>query len=292
MDELDPIAARRLDTAFADLRADALDRAAAPDPDAPRRIAYRRTRNRVAAVGTLAVAVVAGSVIGVLGTDGAELPEPPVAGTPSHTTVPETAAPSAPPSATPSGSPSPAASATPSGTPSPTAPPRTPADPAPTRPDDRGQAPKPGPAEPDRPTDLVLTGPTEVTLSPVDGRYAGTIQIVVRNQGEQPYDATGLIMVEPLEVRTRLDGTDFGPCFYTDQNSRTRTSECSGFDTVPSGGSQASTFAITVDVAPAPGTRTIDGYRLTVRSNLDGRFLTDKTPGDNTIGVRLRLTGG
>ncbi|GIG89742.1 hypothetical protein [Plantactinospora endophytica] len=293
MDELDPNTIRRLDAAFADLRSDALDRVVEPNPDAPRRIAYRRTRNRVTAAGTLAVAVVAGSVIGILGTNGTGPPDPPVASTPSHTAGPETIAPSASPSgspsATPSGSPSPGASGTPSGTPSPTAPRNTPANPAPTRPDP-GQAPEPD--EPDRPTDLVLTGPAEVTLTPSNGRYAGTLQIVVRNRGEQPYDANGLTMVEPLEVETRFDDSEFGGCFFTDQDSRTRTSECTGFSRVPSGGSQTSTFAITVDVAPTPGTRTIDGYRLTIRSNLDGRFLTDETPGNNTITVRLRLTGG
>ncbi|MEN3609400.1 hypothetical protein AAH979_07630 [Plantactinospora sp. ZYX-F-223] len=292
MDELDPMTARRLDAAFADLRADALDRVVPPNPDAPRRIAYRRTRNRIAAVGTLAVAVVAGSVVGVLGNNGAKLPDPPVANTPSQTAAPATFPPSATPSAPPSGSPSPTATATPSGTPTPPPTSAGPANPTATRPADQGQAPDPGPAEPDRPTDLVLTGPTEVTLTPSDGRYAGTIQIVVRNQGEQPYDANALIMVEPLEVRTRFEGSDFGPCFFTDQNTRTRTSECGGFTTVPSGGAQTSTLAIVVDLAPAPGTRTIDGYRLTIRSNLDGNLLTDETPGDNTIAVRLRLNGG
>ncbi|MGI5147368.1 hypothetical protein ACQEVC_13485 [Plantactinospora sp. CA-294935] len=289
MDELDPPAARRLDAAFADLRNDALDRVVAPNPDTPRRIAYRRTRNRVTAVGTLAVAVVAGSVVGILGTNGAKPPDGPVANTPSPTAAPETVPPSALPSASPSGSPSP--SATPSGTPSPTAPHRTPDGPAPTRPDDQGQAPDPGPKEPERPTDLVLTGPAEVTLTPSNGRYAGTLQLVIRNQGEQPYDANGLILVQPLEAETQFD-SEFGGCFYTDQDTRTRTSECTGFSKVPSGGSQTSTFAITVDVAPTPGTRTIDGYRLTIRSNLNGRFLTDETPGNNTITVRLRLTGG
>ncbi|MDW5324689.1 hypothetical protein [Plantactinospora sp. KLBMP9567] len=289
MDELDPSTARRLDAAFADFRADALDRVVTPDPDAPRRIAYRRTRNRIAAVGTLAIAVVAGSVVGVLGTNGTNLPDPPVANTPS-----ESAAPTAtPPSASPSGSPSPGSTPTPSATPTPTTPPSTPATPAPPDPGDEGRAPDPGPAKPARPTDLVLTGPSEVTLTPEDGRYTGTLQISIRNQGQQPYDMNGLILVEPLEVRTWFDDDTFGGCGFTDVNSQTRTSNCAGFaGMTPIGGTQTSTFRITVDVAPAPGTRTIDGYRLTVRSNLQGNYLTDETPANNSIAVRLRLAGG
>ncbi|MDG4790048.1 hypothetical protein O7626_29710 [Micromonospora sp. WMMD1102] len=290
MAELDPATNRRLDAAFADFRAEALDRMTSGDPDAPRRIAYRRTRNRMAATGALALAVVAGSLVGVLGLPGVERSDPPVAETPNPTAAPTGAAPSAAPSGspTPSGTPSP--SATPSPTVSPTAP-ATPVGPPPTRPPDQGQAPDPGPAEPSRPTDLVLTGPSEVTLTPVDGRYSGSIPIAIRNQGEQPYDANALIVVEPLEVRTRTDGSEFGACWYTDENNETRTNECTGFRTVPSGGSQTTALTLFVDVAPAPGTRTIEGYRMTIRSNLDGRLLTDRTPGNNTIEVRLRLVG-
>ncbi|MGI5211913.1 hypothetical protein [Plantactinospora sp. CA-290183] len=282
MDDLDPRTGHRLDAAFAGFRSDALDRMIPPDPDVVRRIAHRRLRNRVTAAGALAAVVLAGGVAAVIGND-PRPPAPPATDPPPATA---TARPSPPVGPTAGTTPTPTPPASPSATPSLPAAPTTPAR------DNPGDAPDAPPAGPGRPTDLAVSAPTEVNLSPSGDRYAGSITFTVHNRGRQPYEFTGLRVVQPLELDIRLIGDDAGPCNFGEQDTETRMLDCHLFSNVPAGGAQNVTMTITAAVAPAPGTRTVDGFRITALSALDGEYLTDRTPADNSVSVRVHLSGG
>ncbi|WP_187398935.1 hypothetical protein [Micromonospora sp. WP24] len=47
-----------------------------------------------------------------------------------------------------------------------------------------------------------------------------------------------------------------------------------------------------MEIAPGPTARTLDGLALTVRVSARGAFPADRTPGDNTARIDLKLPPG
>ncbi|RKN32278.1 hypothetical protein [Micromonospora musae] len=286
MDDRDQ-SADRLAGAFAEFRGASLRRAAEPDPDEPRRRAYRRLRNRVAApvvaatVALLAVAVgLAGNAVTqppLVTTDesppATEIPPAtpstaPTGPTPSSSATPTT--PTSPtPTATASGTPS-AASATPSG----------------------GRSAAPPSATSTRRLDLSISSPGSVTLDPTGDAYTGWLTFTISNAGDRAYDANDMIVVLPVEATVDFGDSAIGGCFNQGQDDDTRTMFCTGDRQIPAGGSRSYRFGLRVEIAPGPTARTLDGLALTVRANDRGAFPADRTPADNTARIDLELPPG
>ncbi|WP_320069285.1 hypothetical protein [Micromonospora sp. RTGN7] len=279
----------RLAIAFGDLRAAGLRRVAEPDPDEPRRRAYRRLRNRSVAP---AVAVALLGLAGAVTLAGRGVPTPPPAGTGDATSGFPSAWPgtgSAVP--TPTWSPSPASTPT-TGTPTPSTP-ATPS-PEPTSRTPRPSAPPTAPPTAPSATstayvDLSVSAPRAVTLVPGGGAYTGWLDFTVTNGGTRAYDSNDLVVVLPVEATVDLDGTGLGGCFHQGQDDDTKTMFCTGDRRIPVGGSRSYRIGVRVDIAPGGQTRTLTSFALTVRANVQGSFPTDRTPADNTVRTDLTL---
>ncbi|SBT48003.1 hypothetical protein [Micromonospora auratinigra] len=275
----------RLVDAFADLRATGLRQVTDPDPDVPRRRAYRRLRNRAALPAVAAAVVAVAGAAGLVRLPAAPPPavvtgSSPATGLPSGwpSGTPATPSPTASPGPTPTGSPS--ASATPAGSPS-----GTPSTGAPTP----RRSPSPSST---RYLDLSIHAPRTLTLTPEGGRYTGWLDVTMGNAGTRAYDAGDLIVVLPVEATIDLTGTNIGGCFNREQTDDTKTSWCTGDGPVPSGGTKTYRIGVTVNIAPGGPARTLTGMALTVRANIGGSFPADGTPADNTTRTDLVLPAG
>ncbi len=275
---LDPLAG-----AFAEFRGAAGRRISEPDPDEPRRRAYRRLRSRTAAPVVAAAAVLFAGAVGVAGN---ALTPPPVA---TDESPPDTDVTPATPSTAPSG-PVPSLSAAPSATASPTPsasatrrPPTTSASPS------GGRSTGPPSTAVPRKLDLSISAPASVDLDPAGDAYTGSLTFTVTNQGERTYDSNDMIIVLPVEATVDLDGSGIGGCFNQGENEDTKTMFCTGDRPIAAGGSRSYRFGLRVDILPGPTARALDGLALTMRANVDGRFPADHTPGDNTARTTLRL---
>lgn len=276
----------RLAGAFAELRSAGLRQVTDPDPDEPRRRAYRRLRNRTAVPAVATAVVLLAGAVGLAGS-AVRLPPAPVTATeptdlpsawPSTGSTPPDPSPSSP-SAAPS-------DGTPSATPSRTATPAPPTGaPAPSGPRPSGTP----SATSARYVDLSIDAPRALTLQPSGGAYAGWLDVTMANAGTRAYDSGDLIVVLPVEATINLDGTGIGGCFHQGQNDDTKTMFCTGDSQIPAGGSRSYRFRVRVDVAPGGPARTLTGFALTVRANVRGAFPADRTPADNTAPTDLRL---
>ncbi|MEU4639290.1 hypothetical protein [Micromonospora sp. NPDC023814] len=275
----------RLAGAFAELRSASLRQVTDPDPDEPRRRAYRRLRNRTAVPAVATAVVLLAGAVGLAGS-AVRLPPAPVTATdPTDLPSARPSTGSAPPEPSPSSPP-----AAPSGTPSAT-PSRT-ATPAPTTGAPAPSGPRPGgtpSATSARYVDLSIDAPRALTLQPSGGTYAGWLDVTMANAGTRAYDSGDLIVVLPVEATINLDGTGIGGCFHQGQNDDTKTMFCTGDSQIPAGGSRSYRFRVRVDVAPGGPARTLAGFALTVRANVGGAFPADRTPADNTAPTDLRL---
>ncbi|MFG3705509.1 hypothetical protein ACGF7U_12365 [Micromonospora sp. NPDC047670] len=278
----------RLAGAFAELRSASLRQVTDPDPDEPRRRAYRRLRNRTAVPAVATAVVLLAGAVGLAGS-AVRLPPAPVTAT-GPTGLPSAwpstgSASSEPSPASPSAAPS---DGSPSATPSRTATPT----PAPTTGAPAPSGPRPGgtpSATSARYVDLSIDAPRTLTLQPSDGAYAGWLDVTMANAGTRAYDSGDLVVVLPVEATLVLDGTGIGGCFHQGQNDDTKTMFCTGESQIPAGGSRSYRFGVRVDVAPGGPARTLTGFALTVRANVRGAFPADRTPADNTAPTDLRL---
>ncbi|MET8351144.1 hypothetical protein [Micromonospora sp. NPDC005206] len=271
--------ADRLSAAFNELNTVSLRQVAEPDPDVPRRRAYRRLRNRAVAPG-IAAAVVAAAIGGVsLARPLAAPPPTGVIASPTATDLPSVL-PSSPSGPTPSESPTllPSRSATPSATRSPT----------PTPTGSTNSRPTPTPTS-TRYIDLSISAPRTLTLRPSDAGYTGSLTITMGNAGTRAYDAGDLIVVLPVEATIDLNGTNIGGCFNQGQTDDLKTMFCTGDGPIPSGGTRSYRIGVTVNIAPGGPARTLTGCALTVRANVSGSFPADRSSDDNTARTDLKL---
>src|SRR5262245_3538712 len=242
---------------LADLGRRTLSSVRPPGPQAVRHTVLRRQRNRVTATALAAVIAIGGALGAYLSTGPRRGIAP--AGPTVSATSPSQPAPSsqqatsssAPNSSTPSSSP---ASAT------------------------------PGPM----PADLHLSGPTELTLTPSNGKYHGTLTMTLHNTGPTPYGRTLIFTSSP-------DGLSFdfpnqplwGPCFLIQGDE---PMECNGPAISARGGTMTITWAITLDYAPGSAMTLPQPFtfRAAAVSN-DAQVYDDPTPDDNKISVTLKL---
>ncbi|RLP94662.1 hypothetical protein EAD89_03175 [Micromonospora sp. BL4] len=122
--------------------------------------------------------------------------------------------------------------------------------------------------------------------------YAGWLDVTMGNAGTRAYDSGDLIVVLPVEATIDLDGTGIGGCFNQGQNDDTKTMFCTGDARIPAGGSRSYRIGVRVDIAPGGPARTLTGFALTVRANVQGAFPADTTPADNTARTDLKLPPG
>ncbi|RLP91327.1 hypothetical protein EAD98_24240 [Micromonospora sp. CV4] len=122
--------------------------------------------------------------------------------------------------------------------------------------------------------------------------YAGWLDVTMGNAGTRAYDSGDLIVVLPVEATINLDGTGIGGCFNQGQNDDTKTMFCTGDARIPAGGSRSYRIGVRVDIAPGGPARTLTGFALTVRANVQGAFPADTTPADNTARTDLKLPPG
>lgn len=280
----------RLAGAFAELRSASLRQVAEPDPDEPRRRAYRRLRHRAVVPAVAAAVVVAAGAAGLV--------RPVAAPTPTVVTgsSPATELPSAwpgtgsvPPPDSGSATPTPGRSAAPSTTPD-SPPSATPTTAPPSR-SSTGPSRTPSPSS-TRYVDLSISMPRSVTLAPSGGAYTGWLDVRMGNAGTRAYDSGDLIVVLPVEATIDLNGTNIGGCFNQGQTDDTKTMYCTGDGPVPAGGTRSYRIGVRVNIAPGGPARTLTGLALTVRANVDGAFPTDRTPADNTTRTDLQLPAG
>ncbi|WP_433354798.1 hypothetical protein ACQPYV_30625 [Micromonospora saelicesensis] len=269
-----------LAAAFDELSTAGFQQVVDPDPDVPRRRAYRRLRNRVVSSGIAAAVLVAIGGVGLVRPLAAPPPTDVIAPLPA-TDLPsfQPDTPAGPPT---SGSPT----SLPSGpsTPSATASASPPAD----RPTSSRPTPTPTPT-PTRYVDLSISAPRSLTLEPSDTAYTGTLDVTMGNPGTRSYDAGDLIVVLPAEATISLKGTNIGGCFHQGQTDDLKTMTCTGDGPIPLGGTRSYQIAVTVNIAPGGPARTLTGFALTVRANVSGKFPADRSPGDNTAGIDLKL---
>ncbi|GLZ61730.1 hypothetical protein [Micromonospora sp. NBRC 107095] len=269
-----------LAAAFDELSTASFQQVGEPDPDVPRRRAYRRLRNRVVSSGIAAAALVA--VGGVSLIQPVATPPPTDVVAPSPATDLPTLQPDAVMNGPTSGSPTtpPSGSSTPSATASPSPTASRSASPRPT--------PKPTPT-PTRYVDLSISAPRSLTLEASDTAYTGTLDVTMGNPGTRSYDAGDLIVVLPVEATISLKGTNIGGCFDQGRTDDLKTMTCTGDGPIPLGGTRSYQIAVTVNIAPGGPARTLTGFALTVRANVSGKFPADRSPGDNTAATTLQL---
>jgi hypothetical protein len=139
------------------------------------------------------------------------------------------------------------------------------------------------------PADLHLVGPSEVTLTPSDGKYRGTLTLTITNTGPTPYGLTELWVTLPAGVDIDFSNAPpFGACLLTSTPS---TSECSG-DPVPArGGSVTYQIQFVANYAPQADGLTLSDFdlRIQARAATSITFYPDPTPADNEIAVKIRL---
>ncbi|MEH0927852.1 hypothetical protein [Micromonospora sp. CPCC 205558] len=274
--------ADRLAAAFEELSAAGFRQVVEPDPDVPRRRAYRRLRNRVVSSGIAAAVLVAVGGVSLVRPVAAPPPTDVIAPSPATdlpSFQPDTSA-GPPVSESPTSVPS--GSSTPSATPSTSLPAERPTSSRPT--------PKPTPTPtPTRYVDLSISAPRSLTLEPSDTAYTGTLDVTMGNAATRSYDAGDLIVVLPLEATISLKGTNIGGCFHQGQTDDVKTMTCTGDGPIPLGGTRSYQIAVTVNIAPGGPARTLTGFALTVRANVSGKFPPDRSPDDNTTRIDLKL---
>ncbi|MEU1239380.1 hypothetical protein ABZ388_03350 [Micromonospora parva] len=253
-----------------------------PDPDVPRRRAYRRLRNRVVSSGIAAAVLVA--------VGGVSLVRPVAAPPPTDVIAPSpvTDFPSVQMESLAAGPTSQSPTSLPSGPSTPTATPS--ASPPTDRPTSSRPTPRPKPTPtPTRYVDLSISAPRSLTLEPSDTAYTGTLDVTMGNAATRSYDAGDLIVVLPVEATISLKGTNIGGCFHQGQTDDLKTMTCTGDGPIPLGGTRSYQIAVTVNIAPGGPARTLTGFALTVRANVGGKFPADRSPGDNTAATTLQL---
>jgi hypothetical protein len=176
----------------------------------------------------------------------------------------------------------PPASASTASAPADTAPATTTAQPVPTA------SPQESVAPASMPADLHIAGPTEVTLTPSNGKYAGTLTLTVSNTGPTPYGQTGVDITMPAGVTVDFsNGPPFGPCVFQGSASNW---VCGGQVVPARGGTLTYHIQLVADYAPQATGLTISGFDLRVQALSDaGTAYPDPTPGDNEIAVQIKL---
>jgi hypothetical protein len=244
-----------------------------PGADQARRTAYRRMRRRSAAFAALGVLALTTAVVVALRGPAGTAPVAAISPSPSQPDG-SVVSPSAGP---PSASPSPAPSVTPT---------LTHSSARPSKPPTHRSTPPPAGTPPlsPNPHDLLIQGPTTLTLAPQNGHYAGEVHLVAWNVGQQPYLFTGVAYTLPVGAEIDFNATNppFGGC----------TTECGG-DVIPAGGGHLNyDLVITAAYAPQAQTRTIGQLVLTIKEyDQNSKLLPDATPANNTIKVNLVLAG-
>jgi len=151
--------------------------------------------------------------------------------------------------------------------------------------------------------DLMIAGPSTVTLTPANGRYEGTLKVVVANVGQQVSEAdqvqVRLPTISDLSGSVEIGCGRIGP---PGQPSDGRQWVCAGksaFYVIPARGGHATyTIPIAVNIAPQQEQMSISGISVWVvakgLSSDTNQFafeeIEDATPANNQLSVTLILT--